>query len=94
MILHKHGLAVGSINFSYLYKPHFFITSNGPLIIWRGIDNNLSKINSLSQFMGGRYNAVNLESYRKYGTAEFRQHGGSINADKVCNWVIFCTHLC
>lgn len=57
-------------------------------------DNNLSKINSLSQFMGGRYNAVNLESYRKYGTAEFRQHGGSINADKVCNWVIFCTHLC
>jgi hypothetical protein len=53
----------------------------------------LSQINELCSYMGGRYNAVNLNAYRKYGTVEYRQHGGSLSAEKVCNWIVFVTNL-
>lgn len=38
---------------------------------------------------GSRYYKVNLCSYVKYGTIEFRQHSGSVNSAKVCNWIKF-----
>lgn len=34
-----------------------------------------------------RYHAINFNSYIAYGTIEFRQHAGSLDADKVMNWV-------
>lgn len=34
-----------------------------------------------------RYRAVNLCSYARYGTIEFRQHGGTMVATKMLNWV-------
>ena len=37
-----------------------------------------------------RYNAVNITSLRKYGTIEFRQHAGSINAVKLDAWAQLC----
>ncbi len=37
----------------------------------------------------GRYFKVNLQSYRRHGTLEFRQHSGTVNANKVANWVRF-----
>ena len=70
--------------------------------LWNVIDTELSRyegestlstINCLCSAMGGRYNSVNLNAYRKYGTVEYRQHGGSLNAEKVCNWVVFVTNL-
>jgi len=36
-----------------------------------------------------RYHAVNLASYAKYGTVEFRQHQGTLNGEKVTSWVKF-----
>jgi hypothetical protein len=36
-----------------------------------------------------RYLKVNLQSFVKYGTIEFRQHAGSLNPNKVINWVKF-----
>jgi Putative amidoligase enzyme len=36
-----------------------------------------------------RYKHVNIAAYLKYGTLEFRQHQGSLNADKVIAWVKF-----
>lgn len=38
----------------------------------------------------GRYYVVNTTSLRKYGTVEFRQHGGSINAVKLDAWSQLC----
>lgn len=38
-----------------------------------------------------RYYTVNFQSYVKYGTIEFRQHGGSLDFEKISNWVII-TH--
>lgn len=34
-----------------------------------------------------RYFKVNLQAFRRHGTIEFRQHSGSVNATKICNWV-------
>ena len=36
-----------------------------------------------------RYKNVNLMSYVKYGTLEFRQHQGTLNADKIVSWIKF-----
>lgn len=36
-----------------------------------------------------RYKTVNLDAYRKYGTLEFRQHQGTLNADKIIAWIRF-----
>jgi Putative amidoligase enzyme len=38
-------------------------------------------------FYGTRYMKVNTQSYVKHGTLEFRQHGGSLNGDKVTAWI-------
>ena len=36
-----------------------------------------------------RYYKVNLCSFAKYGTIEFRQHAGTVNGVKISNWVRF-----
>lgn len=40
--------------------------------------------------MNDRYYKVNVKSYVKYNTMEFRQHSGTTNAEKIINWVKFC----
>jgi Putative amidoligase enzyme len=40
-----------------------------------------------------RFRKVNLESYWRHGTIEFRQHQGTIEAEKIINWVKFCQRL-
>lgn len=44
----------------------------------------------VANYCGTRYVKVNLKSYIKYGTIEFRQHSGSLNTEKVVNWICFC----
>jgi hypothetical protein len=36
---------------------------------------------------GDRYRTLNVQSYGKYGTVEVRQHQGTIDGDKIWNWV-------
>lgn len=36
---------------------------------------------------GNRYKDVNLTAFAKYGTVEFRQHAGTLNAEKVIGWI-------
>ena len=40
----------------------------------------------------GKFYAINLDTWRR-GTIEFRQHGGTIDADKIINWVKFLLNL-
>ena len=40
-----------------------------------------------------RYQTVNVTSYAKYGTLEFRQHQGSLNGEKIASWVKFVMSL-
>lgn len=42
-------------------------------------------------FHGDRYQKLNVQSYLRQKTLEFRQHSGSINATKIANWVKVCT---
>ena len=41
----------------------------------------------------GRYRSINVFCYLKYGTFEFRQYAGNIEADTVLNWVYFLHFL-
>jgi hypothetical protein len=40
-----------------------------------------------------RYRKVNLQAFRKHGTVEFRQHAGTVDADKATNWITVCLKL-
>jgi hypothetical protein len=41
----------------------------------------------------GRYCKINLQSFGQHGTVEFRHHQGTVDADKVENWVRFCLRM-
>lgn len=37
-----------------------------------------------------RFVKLNLQAYLRHGTIEFRHHSGTVNANKIKNWVRFC----
>lgn len=39
---------------------------------------------------GGRYSKLNVAAYLRHGTVEFRQHQGTIDAQKAVEWVRLC----
>ena len=39
---------------------------------------------------GYRYGALNLEPYSRLGTIEFRQHSGTVDANKAASWAQWC----
>lgn len=47
----------------------------------------------LADAQPSRYYKVNLKSYQRHGTIEFRQLSGTVNAMKVCNWVRFLSEF-
>jgi Putative amidoligase enzyme len=40
-----------------------------------------------------RFTKINLTSFWKHGTVEFRQHSGTVDAEKIKRWVYFCQKL-
>jgi len=46
-----------------------------------------NSIHDIYNTLGTRYKTLNIESYVKYGTIEFRQHSGSLEFEKVANWI-------
>lgn len=42
---------------------------------------------SIRTHYGDRYKKLNIESFVTHGTIEFRQHQGTLNADKIINWI-------
>jgi hypothetical protein len=40
-----------------------------------------------NHYTGHRYFSLNLQSYASHGTIEFRQHSGTVDAQKACEWV-------
>ena len=41
----------------------------------------------------GRYQSLNLDSYHRHGTVEFRLHHGTLNGKKIQAWAEFCESL-
>ncbi|MGL5460731.1 MAG: amidoligase family protein [Cetobacterium sp.] len=44
--------------------------------------------NASASRSGSRYHKLNINSYIVYGTVEFRQHAGSLNFEKISNWIM------
>lgn len=55
---------------------------------WRRDSEYCLKANS--GIYGDRYAFVNLAAYRKYKTIEIRGHSGTIEAEKILNWIKIC----
>lgn len=53
----------------------------------------ISSISDIADVFYTRYNKVNLQSYIKYGTIEIRQHGGTLEYDKMEAWIILMYQL-
>jgi hypothetical protein len=47
----------------------------------------------LLELVGSRYRKLNLQSYRRYTTVEFRQHSGTLDASKATMWVRLCLRM-
>lgn len=49
---------------------------------------------SLAGAQMSRYYKVNLKSYLRHHTVEFRQHSGTVDAAKISNWIRFLQEFC
>lgn len=49
----------------------------------------LRDLRSISYHTVDRYRTLNVQAYTRYGTVEIRQHQGTVEADKIVNWVKF-----
>ena len=50
---------------------------------------NANSVQELIAAQGGRYFKVNLQSYDRYKTLEFRHHNGIVDADRALYWIRF-----
>jgi len=46
-------------------------------------------VTDLANRISTRYHKINVAAYLRHGTIEFRQHSGTVNAEKIENWVLF-----
>lgn len=49
----------------------------------------VKSVGEMVHLLGSRYYKLNFEAYTKHGTVEFRHHSGTIDAEKIINWIIF-----
>lgn len=54
---------------------------------------NVRTIEGLSNLFPDRYYKVNMKAYVQHRTIEFRQHSGTIEFEKIKNWVLFLHNL-
>jgi hypothetical protein len=62
----------------------------------QAILDKLKAVNSLEdikRIWHTRYVKVNFQSYVKYGTIEFRQHSGTIEFEKIYNWILLTQRI-
>lgn len=57
------------------------------------VDNFTSKMSVREELCRDRYHKVNCVSWDRHKTIEFRQHQGTVNFEKIFNWVNFCGKL-
>lgn len=50
-------------------------------------------IRQLGDLMRTRYLKLNVQSFIKHGTVEFRQHSGTVEFSKISKWVEFCLNF-
>ncbi|MBO6102073.1 MAG: amidoligase family protein [Opitutales bacterium] len=62
---------------------------------WRGKIGSARTLQDLESKITGRsrYFKLNSQSYWRHRTVEFRQHSGSVEFEKVKNWILFCARF-
>lgn len=50
-------------------------------------------LREIENFFCSRYFKINPKSYARHNTIEFRQHGGTVDFEKISNWVRFLSNL-
>lgn len=50
-------------------------------------------ISQIASYFNSRYYKLNLQSYTRYGTVEFRHHSGTTMYSKIKNWIFICSRL-
>jgi hypothetical protein len=50
-------------------------------------------IRGMASAIGSRYYKLNLQSYLRHQTIEFRQHSGTVEYQKISNWILFLHNL-
>lgn len=50
-------------------------------------------INELVHLQSTRYYKLNLKAYLRHKTIEFRQHSGTVEFEKISNWILFLHNL-
>lgn len=66
--------------------------SNPQTTFFQKID-NCNTIRDLENLFTSRYFKLNLQSFQRHGTVEFRQHSASTNYLKIKNWILICARL-
>lgn len=80
----------GSSN-TYCQSHRRWISNPSSLI--RSVNSGGNRPEAVANVFYDRYFKVNLQSYIRQGTIEFRQHSGTTNADKIENWIRFCVNF-
>ena len=52
--------------------------------------NTINTLDTDGKVAGPRYSFINLHAYTKHKTIEIRGHSGTINPDKILNWIKLC----
>ncbi|WP_149242568.1 amidoligase family protein [Dyadobacter sp. 32] len=52
-----------------------------------------STIQEMASIQNSRYYKVNLQSYLRHKSIEFRQHGGTVELEKIKSWILFLHNL-
>lgn len=55
--------------------------------------NAAGSINELVRIFNTRYLKLNLQSFTRQGTVEFRHHSGTTTFSKIRNWIMICARL-
>lgn len=45
-------------------------------------------VDELANVIGSRYHKVNMQSFWRHGTVEFRHHAGTVDFTEIANWII------
>lgn len=62
---------------------------------WRAKMETAQTLEGLENAVTGRsrYFKLNSQSYWRHGTVEFRQHSGTVEFEKIKNWLLFCARF-
>lgn len=70
-----------------------YCQSLGEVINVRSDVRNAESISQVIRVFGDRYFKLNVQSFNRHGTVEFRQHSGSTQFSKIKNWILICARM-